>query len=369
MSSKRIVDLITTDGIINPLRNITLFSPHIEQYEVPPAKIARADRYCSGLKKSIARCHTIDYTNVIEVGFLKGQDHIKKLLGTDPKGASEDHLTEFGKDRGRILRSLKSNYGPIRTPFPEVFIEAKVPNSLKDPLGGPWYADRAEYPITRIGALIHYHREKMEFINKDGKSVESQALTQLSNPTGHLEFHIIKATSRGVLGPVRAIGVNLDAGGEIAGGFCESTSPLFDWLESNKQNGTSIFKDDTLFSTLCLDTILYALQMLNCKNVKETEIEPSPKLSKRFRKKTGFPLSRYHILSIGKTYNAKDEQKETHTEGSEGHARAQHIARGHFRTYTPEKPLFGKVHGTFWIDAHVRGDKGEGIVKKDYSIA
>ena len=367
MANKRIVDLIATDGIINPLRNIGLFSPYIKQHEVPSASIARAGRYCSKLKKSISRCHVIDYTNVIEVGFWKGQDHMKKLLGTG--GISKDRLVELGEDNGRVLRSLKSNYGRIRTPFPEVFIEAKVPNALKDPLGGPWYADRAEYPITRVGALIHYHREQMEFTNGDGVPVESQSLTQLSNPTGHLEFHILKATNRGVLGPVWAIGVNLDANGEIAGGFCNSTTPLFDWLESHKQNGTSLFMDEKLLAALCLDTILYALQMLNCKNVKETEIEPSPKLSKRFRKKTGLPLSRYHILSIGKTYNAKREQKETHTEGSEGHKRAQHIARGHFRTYTPEKPLFGIVHGTFWIDAHVRGDRSEGVVKKDYSIA
>ena len=368
MASKRIVDLIATDGIINPLRNISLFSPNIRQHEVPPPSIARVDRYNSSLKEIISRCHVIDYTNVIEVGFFKGQDHMKKLLGAE--GSSEDRLVELGEDSGRVLRSLRSNYGRIRTPFSEVFIEAKVPNSLKDPLGGPWYANRAEYPITRIGALIHYHPEPMKYTRKNGLPVEQRELPlKLRIPTGHLEFHVFKATNRGILGPISTIGVNLDASGQIAGGFGNSITPLFEWLELRKQNGTSLFKDDMLFTTLCLDTILYALQMLNCKNVKETEIEPSPKLSKRFRKKTGMPLSRYHILSIGKTYNAKDEQRERHTEGSEGHRRAQHIARGHFRTYTPEKPLFGKVHGTFWIDAHVRGDQSEGIVRKDYSIA
>lgn len=117
-----------------------------------------------------------------------------------------------------------------------------------------------------------------------------------------------------------------------------------------------------------LPTLFHALNFLNCKNVKEAKIQPSPKLSKRWQKKTGQPLSRYHVLTVGNTRNAKQERVETYAEGSEGHRRAQHITRGHFRTYTPDKPLFGHWHGTLWIDSHVRGSKEEGIVTKSYNL-
>ncbi len=56
--------------------------------------------------------------------------------------------------------------------------------------------------------------------------------------------------------------------------------------------------------------------------------------------------------------------------GSEtnGLKKALHICRGHFATYSPEHPLFGKFTGTFWKPAHVRGSQEHGIVVKDYVI-
>jgi hypothetical protein len=60
------------------------------------------------------------------------------------------------------------------------------------------------------------------------------------------------------------------------------------------------------------------------------------------------------------------------TEGnieSEGLKRALHICRGHFSTYSEEKPLFGRVAGTFWIPAHTRGQIKEGVVISDYKVS
>lgn len=46
------------------------------------------------------------------------------------------------------------------------------------------------------------------------------------------------------------------------------------------------------------------------------------------------------------------------------------LVRGHFTTYTPERPLFGKPWGagTFWIGPHVAGNPDFGLVIKDYHI-
>lgn len=47
---------------------------------------------------------------------------------------------------------------------------------------------------------------------------------------------------------------------------------------------------------------------------------------------------------------------------------ALHMMRGHFKTYTPEAPLFGKRVGTWWWQPGLRGNVEKGIVLKDYAV-
>lgn len=44
------------------------------------------------------------------------------------------------------------------------------------------------------------------------------------------------------------------------------------------------------------------------------------------------------------------------------------LVRGHFKTYTEEAPLFGKLTGTFWVPSHARGDASLGLAEKDYNL-
>lgn len=44
------------------------------------------------------------------------------------------------------------------------------------------------------------------------------------------------------------------------------------------------------------------------------------------------------------------------------------FCRGHFSTYTEDRPLFGKVSGTFWVPSHVRGSAKQGVVVSDYNV-
>lgn len=48
--------------------------------------------------------------------------------------------------------------------------------------------------------------------------------------------------------------------------------------------------------------------------------------------------------------------------------RAHHIRRGHFRTYGPDAPLFGKWTGMYFIAAHAVGEKEAGMVDKRYRV-
>jgi len=50
-----------------------------------------------------------------------------------------------------------------------------------------------------------------------------------------------------------------------------------------------------------------------------------------------------------------------------GLQKALHICRGHFKTYD-EKPLFGRLKGTFWWPQTLRGSANQGVVLKDYAV-
>ena len=109
-----------------------------------------------------------------------------------------------------------------------------------------------------------------------------------------------------------------------------------------------------------------ALNFLHCKNVtiEREKYGPITVQKDKYGKKKEF-RKYYHILSIEpmkKILESSGNAKET------GIKRAFHICRGHFRTYSETKKLFGKVAGTFWIENHVRGSKEVGEVYKDYDF-
>lgn len=112
---------------------------------------------------------------------------------------------------------------------------------------------------------------------------------------------------------------------------------------------------------------LFALSILNTKNVKEISVDTPPvppKVAANRRKKTGRDAYVYKTLAI-KPMGAK-------TKG-QGHVyqpidHRLHLARGHFKTFNPDRPLFGRHTGTYWWDSHVRGSKEVGKVIKDYKV-
>ncbi len=105
---------------------------------------------------------------------------------------------------------------------------------------------------------------------------------------------------------------------------------------------------------------------MHCRNISVDNVAPPPKLAKASRKRHGVPLVSY------RTINIEPMRKVLRTEGrsnESGIKHALHICRGHFRTYTPDKPLFGKVTGTIFVPMHARGSAREGIVVQNYKVS
>lgn len=107
---------------------------------------------------------------------------------------------------------------------------------------------------------------------------------------------------------------------------------------------------------------LCAFSFANCKNVKVVEngfTEPPPRWQKE-----GSPRVRHSVVKISAFGT-------TRTKGPHGESDIHmglHICRGHFKTFSEEKPLLGKHVGTYWWADNLRGDAKYGVVEKSYKV-
>ena len=118
--------------------------------------------------------------------------------------------------------------------------------------------------------------------------------------------------------------------------------------------------------------LLYSVGLMNCNNIDTVVVEPSRGHSKKFKKQSGKPLLRYRLITVehnntGKIVTIKGEKHRDDNTVEENDI-PKHIVRGHFKTYTKERPLFGKTHGTWWWPEQERGDKEHGEIVHEYEV-
>lgn len=114
--------------------------------------------------------------------------------------------------------------------------------------------------------------------------------------------------------------------------------------------------------------VLFSISLTHCRNVSVVENDGlyiSRQERRRAERRGDPPALKFYTLEIGAITRALREEGGAEKTGLK---RALHICRGHFATYTEEKPLFGKYAGRFWVPAHVRGTTEAGQVIKDYSV-
>ena len=119
-------------------------------------------------------------------------------------------------------------------------------------------------------------------------------------------------------------------------------------------------------NTSSLDLPLLTLCFMHCKNTTLRTIEPPAKLNQARLKRGNPSLAVYKILDIEPMKKVLDSQGERQTTGLK---KALHICRGHFKDYSIGKGLFGRVHGLYWWDMHLRGTPEVGTVIKDYRVS
>jgi hypothetical protein len=110
---------------------------------------------------------------------------------------------------------------------------------------------------------------------------------------------------------------------------------------------------------------LLGIAFAHCKNVRILERGPSRQVLRRAAR-TGEPTVIVRTLVIDPLHVVvAHEQRRPHADPV---AQRLHLVRGHFAEYTPERPLFGKYSGRFFIPLHTRGSLQAGAVVKDYEV-
>lgn len=113
-----------------------------------------------------------------------------------------------------------------------------------------------------------------------------------------------------------------------------------------------------------MSIVATTLSLLCCKNVSTVD-RPAPRQARRLAQREGKPVP-YTV----KTLVVRPMQQKANPSGAGDKAAplALHWVRGHFKTYAEDKPLFGRVTGTYWWSAHLAGDVKAGVVVKDYDV-
>lgn len=142
-------------------------------------------------------------------------------------------------------------------------------------------------------------------------------------------------------------------------GFVEDT------LFSLPDIGISRQQHSQAYLSWCTPAFL-AFTFANCSNVKLQDVTEQEQPPEKIRRRLKLPETKRYTLNIC-GHSAVQRQN---SPGSSQGIMPFHLCRGHFATYTTDRPMFGnpKLVGRFWHPPHTRGKKERGEIIKDYAI-
>jgi len=136
------------------------------------------------------------------------------------------------------------------------------------------------------------------------------------------------------------------------------------WRTASKEEGL-LQINIKLEQAVILAMANFFLYLFGCKNIATETHLPSGKLNKKRAKNGKPPITKYKTLNI---FLPGKKSRGNPSGNKSGVVMPLHLCRGHFKTYTKEKPLFGHITGRYWWQPHARGLKSEGTIIKNYNV-
>lgn len=285
--------------------------------------------------------------------------------------------------------SLEDDFGPLMPPFPKIWMEWKVPDRVY--IEGRWGDGNG----TVWAALVSSSRSARE---KDKEYSEQYVRAWFDNlrslgklkaePTDAEYAMLTRQFNAGELDRLIAdtVGVQVDL---------FFTSQSGNVVSPNQQSGEGVYRipvgkvialdpktgryitnsvvdlapkgvdHDHVERLLMMadnNVVWMALQLINCRNVTTREVG-SVFARSGLEKRRGKPVIKYHTIVLpGSSAGVKQRA------AKKGDALALHKVRGHFKTFTADRPLLGRHVGTYWWGWQVRGNPERGVVISDYQL-
>lgn len=134
------------------------------------------------------------------------------------------------------------------------------------------------------------------------------------------------------------------------------------------KDGDRDVADSAQTTNACMWIALYFLRLIHAKNIFNQPHSPSAAMNRKRARRGDAVAEKYYTLvfSAPGAVVKKDQETGEYLHG----VRPFHICRGHIQHVEESRPLFGRkgCFGDFWIPAHARGDRKNGVVMKDYRV-
>jgi len=226
------------------------------------------------------------------------------------------------------------------------------------PFESTWVEVRSE--ASHFGVIMH--RTQARDVNLEGRAPRN--LVSPPDAKWMVEAMSFYKTTDGTIENTRSVIVfYLDSAGRI----CRREDSVAAWFRLCVADSWQDGPRDNCFALAAI----FVCAFMGCRNVVQVAVDVPESIQKRRIRRGRHPLVRYHVLRV---VSPRDVDRVPHNiiRGHEAGALpasvSSHICRGHFKTYTADRPLLGRYVGTFWWEAQARGDRSVGLVDKDYAV-
>lgn len=252
-----------------------------------------------------------------------------------------DNIAAYWMQHDKWTFNMEKDFGPIRLPYEWTWMEHGTHRNASQGAGiheqGWLMHELAAGAPLRARLLRDYSARDL---HPDAVLIVASLFIQ----TPHFDDHVVLSwvteegrwiTSQCFFPPGSAILKNLPSGLSTADAAAELRS---------------------MFNPVAL-----AIGLANCRNVDVPTLNTRDETKKNKRSRNRRPSTEYRVIRLpGAPANRVDGPAQ-----NPGQVRL-HTVRGHFKTYTAEKPLYGKFTGTWWWTPNVRGHRRNGEVVSTY---
>lgn len=242
-----------------------------------------------------------------------------------------------------MLSYPAASYGIVAPPWPEFWVEART--VIEDNYGKPLVVER--------GMLM-----------QDATDNPVLKRTGLPAPAGThwtlVGYGFLRMDGGEIYEPAGLVIIHLDARGYILDDLDRTPTGEFIGVPPSSKPRLPVMQ-----ATTFMPFVLRAIGALH-RHVAVEHVMPTRQQRREAERKHDVMLSEHYVLHIHQKAQRRAALVALRPEPRA--AQREHDVRGHFRIYTQERPLFGRISGAVWVPTHKRGAADQGKVSKDYEI-